>query len=575
MFPSSEKPSPDRSSQKLLFLFLFLWLILNLTQALLSGLHPDEAYYWLYSRFLDWGYFDHPPMVGLFIKGGDMLLPGTVGLRLLTVLSSVGAVYFLWLIVKRYAVNVPLFIGLFSSVLLFHVYAFITTPDAPLLFFSVLFLYGYQRYLHEDTLKWAVFLGVVCAALLLSKYHGILLLLFILLSNLALLKRGSFWLILLLAVALCLPHVYWQYQNGYPSLHYHLFDRSATPYRVSFTAQYLLDQVLVTGPLVGWFLFASALKQKTQPDVFLKGLKFTLVGVFLFFFVSTFKGKVQAQWPLIEYIPLLILAYVSLAQSFSFPKWLKVLVSVNLALIVLARVLLMAAPGDLLKKIKLVATFNDQERWANQLEAAAQGRPVIFAEGFQAPSVYNYFNRTTQGFGYDSYGYRKTQFDLWPIEDSLRNKNVFYVLPFPHPADHDTISTVKGAYYGRWVDSVRLYQKVHFTPTGFEEDWQKGEVREVTFSIYNPYREPIHFSNAGERWKVFLEYGFIQDGAVREVLPADPGYEHIRVPAGESALHRMKIKAPDSPGKYKLFISVRTEPFIGPRNSGMINVQVK
>ena len=39
---------------------LALWR-LHLSQAL--QLHPDEAYYWLWSRYLDWSYFDHPPMV--------------------------------------------------------------------------------------------------------------------------------------------------------------------------------------------------------------------------------------------------------------------------------------------------------------------------------------------------------------------------------------------------------------------------------------------------------------------------------------------------------------------------------
>jgi hypothetical protein len=30
----------------------------------------DEAYYWVYSKFLDWGYFDHPPSGGFADKDG-------------------------------------------------------------------------------------------------------------------------------------------------------------------------------------------------------------------------------------------------------------------------------------------------------------------------------------------------------------------------------------------------------------------------------------------------------------------------------------------------------------------------
>jgi hypothetical protein len=31
-------------------------------------LHPDEAYYWLWSRHLALSYFDHPPMIAYLIK---------------------------------------------------------------------------------------------------------------------------------------------------------------------------------------------------------------------------------------------------------------------------------------------------------------------------------------------------------------------------------------------------------------------------------------------------------------------------------------------------------------------------
>ncbi len=31
-------------------------------------LHPDEAYYWLWSRHLDFGYFDHAPLIAWAIR---------------------------------------------------------------------------------------------------------------------------------------------------------------------------------------------------------------------------------------------------------------------------------------------------------------------------------------------------------------------------------------------------------------------------------------------------------------------------------------------------------------------------
>ena len=46
-------------------LFYSIWLLISFVQAAGTELFDDEAYYWVYSKFLDWGYFDHPPMVAV------------------------------------------------------------------------------------------------------------------------------------------------------------------------------------------------------------------------------------------------------------------------------------------------------------------------------------------------------------------------------------------------------------------------------------------------------------------------------------------------------------------------------
>ena len=62
--------------------------ILRLTLATTIPLAPDEAYYWLWSRHLQPGYYDHPPMVALFIRAGTLLAgPTAFGIRLLGPLS--------------------------------------------------------------------------------------------------------------------------------------------------------------------------------------------------------------------------------------------------------------------------------------------------------------------------------------------------------------------------------------------------------------------------------------------------------------------------------------------------------
>ncbi|MCX5907686.1 MAG: glycosyltransferase family 39 protein, partial [Deltaproteobacteria bacterium] len=46
-------------------------------------LAPDEAYYFTWSRHLQWGYYDHPPMVGFLIRiFTEIAGPGEFGVRL-------------------------------------------------------------------------------------------------------------------------------------------------------------------------------------------------------------------------------------------------------------------------------------------------------------------------------------------------------------------------------------------------------------------------------------------------------------------------------------------------------------
>src|ERR1700755_565906 len=148
------------SSNKPIWYFLLLWTVVNALQSYTLELHGDEAYYWVYSRFLDWGYFDHPPMVAVFIRIGDSLMHNELGLRLMTIVASTASVYLLWLTLKKYAVEAVPFILVISGIFIFHIYGFITTPDAPLFFFTVLFYFFYQKYLENDTWLLTLALGI-------------------------------------------------------------------------------------------------------------------------------------------------------------------------------------------------------------------------------------------------------------------------------------------------------------------------------------------------------------------------------------------------------------------------------
>jgi 4-amino-4-deoxy-L-arabinose transferase-like glycosyltransferase len=171
-----------------------------------------------------------------------------------------------------------------SSSLFLNIYSFLSIPDTPLLFFTALFFYIYRRYLQNEKLYNVIALAVVTTLLLYSKYHGILIIGFTICSNPKLFYRKSFYITLFISIILFMPHIVWQYQNNYPTLKFHLFDKEST-FKLQNVISYVSEQLGVTGSIF-LLLFSVLLKCKTS---FQKTLKFNVIGVFVFFLFSSFK----------------------------------------------------------------------------------------------------------------------------------------------------------------------------------------------------------------------------------------------------------------------------------------------
>src|ERR1700761_8183335 len=69
-------------------------LVLRLLAAAWTPLTFDEAYYWIWSKNLAGGYYDHPPGVGLVIRLGHMIAGDPeLGVRLGSILLALPTSY--------------------------------------------------------------------------------------------------------------------------------------------------------------------------------------------------------------------------------------------------------------------------------------------------------------------------------------------------------------------------------------------------------------------------------------------------------------------------------------------------
>ena len=167
---------------------ILLLSILNIIQSSFTELLPDEAYYWVYSQDMNWGFFDHPPFVAVWVTISNFLFTDELGVRFFSAISFSLMIYLVWFTIDHPSKNKYswLFLLLFLSTALLNVYGFITTPDTPLLFFFALFLWSYKLYLSKKNTLIYFVLSIAITGMMYSKYQGVLVLFFIFLSNIVL-----------------------------------------------------------------------------------------------------------------------------------------------------------------------------------------------------------------------------------------------------------------------------------------------------------------------------------------------------------------------------------------------------
>ena len=117
--------------------FYGIWLLLGLMQAGLTELQDDEAYYWVFSKYLDLGYFDHPPMIAVLVKMGYAIFPNELGVRLFPLLLNILSLVIIEKLTDKK--NPFLFYSIALSLAILQISGFNAVPDIPLIFFTALF----------------------------------------------------------------------------------------------------------------------------------------------------------------------------------------------------------------------------------------------------------------------------------------------------------------------------------------------------------------------------------------------------------------------------------------------------
>lgn len=558
------------SSMKLpksIYPYLLFWLLLNLVQASFTELIHDEAYYWFYGQHLAWGYFDHPPAIGLLTHLGGSLFENELGVRFFIVLLSTATLWLIWKIID--SDDPALFFCLAFSAVIMHVGGFIAVPDIPLVFFTALFFYFFRQYLEKDSWLTALWLALAVAGMAYSKYNGALVVIFAMLPNLKLLRRPSLWLIPLVVAVLYLPHVLWQIENEFQTFRYQFIDRSNVPYKIEFFFNYILGQLLIFGPLMGFLLFPAAVKFKVR-NAFDRTMKWCFYGFFSFFLLQSLKGRIEPNWTVLAVVPVLYLGYHFIKNKEKQRQWAFRLMVPSLALIFLFRFFAVCdfLPEGLLKKNEL----HGWDVWAQRIAEKAGDLPVVFHNTFQKPSKYMFYARKfAHSANYVDYAGK--EYDLkTDTEEWLQGKTVFRI----HAYGKDSLDAYTETIKYDTVPDFRYYNLVKISIPQQTYKVPLDTVLEIPVKIENPTEKDIDFSQMPED-QLSLDYCLFWYGRVKDCQPAADRFPVRYLKAGESVDCKARIFTPKEKGKgqhWQFRLSIRARDFRG-RNSNFTHFVIK
>jgi 4-amino-4-deoxy-L-arabinose transferase-like glycosyltransferase len=283
--------------------------VLRLGAADLTPLTFDEAYYWMWSKHLAGGYYDHPPMVAVVIRLGTMLAGDTeFGVRLVSILMALPmswAVYRTAEILfggQRVAATAAI---LLNVTLMASVGTMIVTPDAPLLVAASFVLFFLAKVLETGRGAWWLAVGAAVGAALLSKYTAMFFgpAVLIWLTAVPKLRRwfASRWPYLggLVAGAIFTPVILWNADHHWVSFIKQIGRARIEDFRSAFIAELIPTQIAFATPLV-WMLGSMglyALFRRNSGALAARALVSSMFWTIVLYFVwHSLHARVEANW---------------------------------------------------------------------------------------------------------------------------------------------------------------------------------------------------------------------------------------------------------------------------------------
>ncbi|HWR34050.1 MAG TPA: hypothetical protein VN451_11000, partial [Chitinophagaceae bacterium] len=367
----------------------------------------------------------------------------------------------------------------------------------------------------------------------------------------------------LIGLVFFLPHLAWQLEHNWISFRYHLFESNVNAYKFSFTAEYLLGQLILAGPIAGFILIPAAFLFKTK-NFTEKALRYNMIGIYIFFLLSSFRGKVEANWTSPVIISLIVLSHQYLQEKFNWQRLLFRLLPVTLFIVLFVRIVMIE---DILPVRQIKNRYHAWKEWPAIMKEKTKGLPIVFSNSYQRASKY-WFYSGQMTLSQNQYKERRNNYNFWPIEKEMIGKPVYFLDIYDLKRFPDSLKTPMGYVGYRYDSSFLSFQTIRIAlqPKTINQgdslriSWFTGGYRPFASEFLHKVQKP---------YKVYLI--FFKGKTViaeREVtLNLEDAIMKTHIPI---------VVYPDLPkGKYKMMFSITVPGYNPTHNSEKLNLRIE
>jgi len=239
---------------------LVLTLVFRFWLAAVFPITGDEAYFIWWGWKPDWGFYDHPPMIGWWHAGLLHLHDAEWWLRLPVIVQPAVLAFTAYWSLPRIVAGVSEERRLWAGTLILlapvNVWNVFITTDTPLIYFSVLSGLAWIRAAKDDAPRWYLAAGLLLAGAVLAKYFAAILGFAYLVEALRRRTRGAF-AGLAIAYACTLPAlalmVWWNSGHCWPNYMFNFVNRHTDAgWSLTTPLLYAVTLLYVLGPPVLW-----------------------------------------------------------------------------------------------------------------------------------------------------------------------------------------------------------------------------------------------------------------------------------------------------------------------------------